>query len=289
MVRKLNNKGITLIELIVSFTLVAIAIIYFYQTLYTVKNLYSESQNETKEFVDVNYAYRIIDELNKNNNNLNSNNLCDKIKEYKEKDNNFLVDNDCDESFQDGFKIITFKINKKDYSMYFYNNAESTPIVPSLPDIENPENTINYEDLKAVINNDLFPFIKDTENSDEIENILDENEEKYTIQFNSFEKTNIDNTVSNTRFWLLEEMDAWVLLACNTGDLNDEWCNIFNFSIDEIAKIKENIRNGNYVYCIFKINNKYVLISNDDEFNEYLNDYYIEMLGINYIDYFNNH
>lgn len=287
MVRKLSNKGITLIELIVSFTLVAIAIIYFYQTLYTVKKLYSESQNETKEFVDVNYAYRIIDELNKNN--LTSNDLCGKIKKYKEKDNNFLVENDCDESSQGEFKRITFKLNNKDYSMYFYNNAESTPIVPSLPDIENPENTINYEDLKVDINKELFPVINDAENSDEIQNILDKIGEKYTIQFNSFEKTNIDNTISDTRFWLLEEMDAWVLLACNTGDLKDEWCNIFNFPIDEITKIKENIRNGNYVYCIFKINNKYALISNDDEFNKYLENYYIESLGINYIDYLNGY
>ena len=43
-VKKLNNKGVTLIELIVSFMLVAVAIIYFYQTLYTDKKLYTESQ-----------------------------------------------------------------------------------------------------------------------------------------------------------------------------------------------------------------------------------------------------
>ena len=49
MKQNLNNKGVTLIELIVSFALVSVAIIYFYQTLYTVKKLYSESQKETKE------------------------------------------------------------------------------------------------------------------------------------------------------------------------------------------------------------------------------------------------
>ena len=60
-VKKLNNKGVTLIELIVSFMLVAVAIIYFYQTLYTVKKLYTESQKETNEFVKFNYAFRIAD------------------------------------------------------------------------------------------------------------------------------------------------------------------------------------------------------------------------------------
>lgn len=60
-VNKLNDKGVTLVELIVSFMLVAVAIIYFYQTLYTVKKLYTESQKETNEFVKFNYAFRIAD------------------------------------------------------------------------------------------------------------------------------------------------------------------------------------------------------------------------------------
>lgn len=60
-IKKLNKKGVTLVELIVSFMLVAVAIIYFYQTLYTVKKLYTESQKETNEFVKFNYAFRIAD------------------------------------------------------------------------------------------------------------------------------------------------------------------------------------------------------------------------------------
>ena len=32
--RKINNKGVSLIELIVSFAIVGVAIIYFFQTLY---------------------------------------------------------------------------------------------------------------------------------------------------------------------------------------------------------------------------------------------------------------
>lgn len=122
MKQHLNNKGVTLIELIVSFALVAVAIIYFYQTLYTVKKLYSESQKETKEFVDVNYAYRIIDELN--NTFGNENISCDNIiNDYKQKDNNFLV-YDCEKIETNTlFKEIKFKISGKDYSMYFYNES----------------------------------------------------------------------------------------------------------------------------------------------------------------------
>lgn len=59
--KKLNNKGVTLVELIVSFALVSVAIIYFYQTLFTVKKLYTKSQKETQAFVDKTYALRILD------------------------------------------------------------------------------------------------------------------------------------------------------------------------------------------------------------------------------------
>lgn len=59
--KKINNKGLTLIELIISFALVAVAIIYFYQTLFTVKKLYTNAQNGTQAFVDKDYALRLVD------------------------------------------------------------------------------------------------------------------------------------------------------------------------------------------------------------------------------------
>lgn len=59
--RKLNNKGVTLVELIVSFALVAVAVVYFFQTLYTVKSLYSKSTTETSEFVIKDYGLRLAD------------------------------------------------------------------------------------------------------------------------------------------------------------------------------------------------------------------------------------
>lgn len=59
--KKINNKGLTLIELIISFALVAVAIIYFYQTLFTVKKLYTNAQKGTQAFVDKDYALRLAD------------------------------------------------------------------------------------------------------------------------------------------------------------------------------------------------------------------------------------
>ena len=111
---KLNQKGVTLVELIVSFALVAVAIVYFYQTLYTVKNLYSKAQRETNEYVDVNYAYRIIDALYTKY----GDRVCDNINTY-----NIVDDNTCSNSTdEDVFTKITFKIHDEDYVLYRYNN-----------------------------------------------------------------------------------------------------------------------------------------------------------------------
>lgn len=63
---KLNSKGITLVELIVSFAIVSVAIIYFFQTLTTVNKLYKISREETNMFVKKTYALKLIDtRLNK--------------------------------------------------------------------------------------------------------------------------------------------------------------------------------------------------------------------------------
>lgn len=59
--KKINNKGMTLVELIVSFMLVSVAMLYFFQTLYTVSKIYTSATKETNEFVDKDYALRLLD------------------------------------------------------------------------------------------------------------------------------------------------------------------------------------------------------------------------------------
>lgn len=58
---KIGNKGITLVELIVSFAIVGVAMLYFFQTLTTVSNLYETSKKETSEFIEEDYYLRILD------------------------------------------------------------------------------------------------------------------------------------------------------------------------------------------------------------------------------------
>lgn len=60
--KKLNNKGVTLVELIVSFAIVGVAIIYFFQTLYTVKKIYTSARNETNDYVNVTYDLKILNQ-----------------------------------------------------------------------------------------------------------------------------------------------------------------------------------------------------------------------------------
>ena len=62
--KKINDKGVTLIELIVSFAIVGVAIIYFFQTLYTVKKVYATARDETNEFIDVSLCIKRLHKLN---------------------------------------------------------------------------------------------------------------------------------------------------------------------------------------------------------------------------------
>ena len=57
--KKLNNKGMTLVELIVSFMIVSVAMLYFFQTLRTVQKIYKKSFDKTTEYIDWDYALRI--------------------------------------------------------------------------------------------------------------------------------------------------------------------------------------------------------------------------------------
>ena len=58
---KNNNKGVTLIELIVAFAIVSVATIYFFQTVSLVKKMYANAREETNNYTNKTYAMRIVD------------------------------------------------------------------------------------------------------------------------------------------------------------------------------------------------------------------------------------
>lgn len=58
---KNNNKGVTLIELIVAFAIVSVATIYFFQTVSLVKKMYANAREETNNYTNKTYAIRVLD------------------------------------------------------------------------------------------------------------------------------------------------------------------------------------------------------------------------------------
>ena len=52
---KLNNKGMSLVELIVSFAIVTVAVVYFSQCLVTVTKIYRNAEEETNKLVEETY------------------------------------------------------------------------------------------------------------------------------------------------------------------------------------------------------------------------------------------
>ena len=77
--KKLNNRGMTLVELIVSFLIVTVAMFYFFQTFVTVNDIYKKSVTETKNYVDKDYAIRIIDRYLSNHSEDDLDNINDDI------------------------------------------------------------------------------------------------------------------------------------------------------------------------------------------------------------------
>lgn len=83
---KSSEKGVTLVELIVSFAIVGVAIIYFFQTLYTVKKIYNDAFDETNKYVDKSYVVHFLNEylsgkyIISSDKNASFENVCDKYK-----------------------------------------------------------------------------------------------------------------------------------------------------------------------------------------------------------------
>lgn len=114
--KKLNKKGVTLIELIVSFAIVSIAMIYFYQTIVDLHRMYKNSNKATDEFVKKDYALRVLDAwATKSSGNLStitSSGICTKY--------NMACDDSKTKYENDGeFKKITLINNNEELAVYY--------------------------------------------------------------------------------------------------------------------------------------------------------------------------
>lgn len=57
----MNKKGVTLVELIVSFAIVCVATIYMFRMVTSVKQIYSTVKKETDSYVEEAYNIRMMD------------------------------------------------------------------------------------------------------------------------------------------------------------------------------------------------------------------------------------
>ena len=151
--KKLNNKGMSLIELIISFSLVCVAVIYFFETLFITNKIFRTTKEDTKKYVDKAYIFNIIDyyvhtDIFKtklvNNVDLASVYLDEKLKEFTELDSNFrwnkyikydpagnVVDEPNIKDLTDGQKLLfsyRFTMNDKEYYYFFATNVKTDTI-----------------------------------------------------------------------------------------------------------------------------------------------------------------
>lgn len=108
--KKLNNKGITLAELIVSFAIVSVAVIYMYQTLLTINKMYSKAKTDITEFSKATFALRMADRLIEAGG-----------KSYKDEDNEWSF-NISDPIPAGKYKYYNVIIDGKTYKLYKYVN-----------------------------------------------------------------------------------------------------------------------------------------------------------------------
>lgn len=198
--KRLNKKGITIVELIVSFVLVTVAVTYFYQTIDTVHDLYVTATKETQEYVDKTYAMRIIDtyikekgvdELNTEISNLGAANFCNK---YNIVNCNSLTINYYNGS---GISNNTLNINGKSYSyVTAINNEELNELALS----SNVSNFFGSGSFSIATNN--FGF-----------------EETITIEESGLEYFKRTYRISDDRIENLKEL---IKSAYNTGVLSSE-------------------------------------------------------------------
>lgn len=119
--KKLNKKGVTLIELIVSFAIVSIAMIYFYQTIVDLHRMYKNSNKATDEFVKKDYALRVLDAwATKSDNNL-SDLLISATDQKKICDMYNMACDDSETKIENNnnFKKITLINNNKELAVYY--------------------------------------------------------------------------------------------------------------------------------------------------------------------------
>ena len=121
MTENMKNKGITLVELIVSFALVGVSIIYFYRTLNTVSKIYKISRDETNKKIRKSYTLKLAKaNIEKSKDICNNNEYC------VSRDREYCVSRDSESCTSKFYQVkITYKDGKttnstSEVTLYYY-------------------------------------------------------------------------------------------------------------------------------------------------------------------------
>lgn len=251
--KKLNKKGVTIVELIVSFAIVSVALLYFYQTIVDLHRMYKKSTKATDEFVNKDYALRILDAwATKSGNNLDDirNNAGSQI-EICEKYSMFCDDDNTDVEDNDDFKKVTLKDKNEKVEVIYYKYNKSL-ITEQLEDsgalvdgnitaIEKL-NSFGRVSVSVVNNNKINYTIKDAKdeekysitNKDTINKIIEDDLEKDNAN-EDYSKEKITEKVKTImgKSYGIEE---------GVGDIgNDEFARVYNVVDSSGNVIAENI------------------------------------------------
>lgn len=268
--KKLNKKGVTLIELIVSFAIVSVALIYFYQTIVDLHRMYKNSNKATDEFVNKDYALRVLDAwaTKSSLSTINASNICTNY--------NMACDDKKTEYVNDGeFKKITLtdSSNKVLAVYYKYEKTLVDLKLESAGALDEYGNVNNYDkmletlkeddDDKVTVNfdNGIIKYEIADENGTERYTKTNTNTIKEIIERDTKEKTevNINNKVQElvgTEYTVkesVEEIKTGVYASVyNIVDKNGTTKTTNIYKINDLIKIDESNASDYGINNLFK-------------------------------------
>lgn len=270
--KKLNKKGVTLIELIVSFAIVSVAMIYFYQTIVDLHRMYKNSNKATDEFVNKDYALRVLDAwATKSSDKLNeikSSGICTKY-------NMGCVDSETKYENDGEFKKITLTDSSNKVLAVYYKyektlvdlKLESARALDEYGNVNSYNNMLNAlkedgdDTVTVVFDKGIIKYVITDKNGTERYTKTNTNTIKEIIERDPKEKTevNINNKVQElvgpeyTVKESVEEIKAGVYASVyNIVDKNGTTKTTNIYKINDLIKIDESNASDYGINNLFK-------------------------------------
>lgn len=219
--KKLNKKGVTLIELIVSFAIVSIAMIYFYQTIVDLHRMYKNSNKATDEFVNKDYALRVLDAYIKKNGvtNLGTSSVC----------SNYLLGycNTASVTKDGVFSKVELKKGTDVLATSYYYTEDKIVAAIESTALDNDGNVKSIDELRKAVEKQVSGTEKDNYS---YEQGIEDGKVKYEVKYTESSKTTTiytkeDNKTIDTK--LKEKLNGEPITEINANNflaaINSNW------------------------------------------------------------------